>query len=73
MLHPEVVGFNQEYGVLVDAQGIMLPLSTVRLLLEAVQTHCKHSKMELEAIGRRTVEDNHPRMVNQFNFAEYFE
>ncbi|MDR3718883.1 MAG: hypothetical protein P4K98_08780 [Bryobacteraceae bacterium] len=63
--------FNEEYGVLVDEQGILLPLSNLRWLEEMIAKHREHTSLELEAIGRRTVEENHPNMVHQFNW-DYF-
>lgn len=69
------VGFDLKYRVLVDEQGIMLPMaevdSLIKFLSYAIEDHKKHSALELEAIGRKTVEENHPDMVNQFNF-DYF-
>jgi len=69
---PTVVQFNEQYDVLVDQQSIMIPMDTILWLEEVIARHKAHSKLELEAIGRRTVEENHPSMVNQFNWG-YFE
>jgi hypothetical protein len=63
--------FNETYGVLVDEGRLMLPIEEVELLEVQIARHKAHSDLELEAIGRRTVEDTYPRMVNQFNF-DYF-
>lgn len=69
------IGFDLKYSVLVDEQGIMLPISEVDALIDfltgAIKEHKKHSALELEAIGRKTVEENYPNMVSQFNY-DYF-
>jgi len=65
------VQFNEEYGVLVDEQGILLPPDNLKWLEAMIDKHREHFPLELEAIGRRTVEENHPGMVEQFNF-DYF-
>lgn len=62
---------HPEYGVLVDEQGLMLPKADVLHLKSLIDAHLAKSALELEAIGRRTVEENHPRMLSQFNM-EYF-
>lgn len=69
---PTTVKFDEKYGVLTDEQGIMLPRGTVEWLEEVIAKHKAHSVLELESIGRRTVQENCPGMVNQFNW-EYFE
>jgi hypothetical protein len=63
--------FNDHYGVLVDQQGLMLSMGDAKWLLEKLQQHLSHSTLELETIGRRTVEESHPSMVDQFNY-DYF-
>jgi hypothetical protein len=62
-------GFNEKYKVLVDEGGIMLSTGAIEDLQAALIAHLAHSELELEAIGRKTVEEEHPSMVSQFNFA----
>lgn len=67
--------FDEEYQVLTDEQGIMLPMSTVDYYLETLtewaRIHKSHSKLEREAIGRRTLLESFPSMEHQFNW-DYF-
>ena len=63
-----VGGFNTKYNVLLDDGGIMLSPSAIEELQAALTAHLAHSQLELEAIGRRTVEEEHPSMVSQFNY-----
>lgn len=63
--------FHPQYGVLVDEMGIMHTRANIEHLLKQCQQHLKHSSLELEAIGRRTLLETHPRMANQFNY-DYF-
>lgn len=63
--------FNEEHGVLVDEQGIMHSKATVFALAKECLAHLKHSDLELKALGRQFVEENHPKMVAQFNFDLY--
>ncbi len=65
------IQFNDQYQVLVDGQGLMIPTSDLIALANLMKTHLSHSPLELEAIGRRTLEENHPEMVEQFN-EDYF-
>lgn len=67
-----MIQYDPMYEVLVDEQGILLPKTDVELLKEQIEKHLAHSKLELEAIARHTVEDKHPNMASQFNW-EYFE
>ena len=60
--------FNDQCGVLVDHQGLMLSMGDAKWLLEKLQQHLSHSTLELETIGRRTVAESHPSMVDQFNY-----
>ena len=61
-------GFNTKYNVLLDEGGIMLTPSEIEELQAALVAHLSHSPLELEAIGRKTVEEECPSMVSQFNF-----
>ena len=63
-----VGGFNTKYNVLLDEMGIMLTPSGIEELQAALAAHLAHSPLELEAIGRKTVEERYPHMVSQFNF-----
>lgn len=65
------VSLNKKYNVLVDQQLIMLSKPDVLWLRNQIEKHLAHSDLELEAIGRKTVEEHHPNMVDQFNF-DYF-
>jgi hypothetical protein len=60
--------FDEELQVLVDEGGIMLPPGEVDLLLKYIAIHKQHSQGELEKLGRRSVVENHPDMVDQFNW-----
>lgn len=64
--------FDEKNSVLCDEQGIMHSKGDIEALLAECQAHLKHSDLELMALGRMSVEKNHPRMVNQFNFDEYY-
>ena len=67
-----VVQWDAEYQVLTDQMGIMIPLSDVSLLRELCELHAtSHTKLEREAIGRRTVERLGENTAIQFNF-DYF-
>ena len=66
-----VVQFREDYGIVLDEQLIMHRRCNVERLLEQITTHLKHSSAELEDLGRKTVEENHPNMVAQFDF-DYF-
>lgn len=66
-----ILQFDPQYNVLVDQMGLLLPAGTVQWLQARLATHLQHSTLELEAIGRRTVEERCPGMVNQFDF-DYF-
>jgi hypothetical protein len=63
-----VGSFNEKFNVLVDEMGIILPPSAIEDLQAALIAHTAHSQLELEAIGRKTVEERHPSMVSQFNY-----
>jgi hypothetical protein len=63
-----VGGFNTKYKVLLDDGGIMLAPGAIEELQAALTAHLAHSQLELEAIGRRTVEEQYPSMVSQFNW-----
>jgi hypothetical protein len=63
-----VGGFNIKYNVLLDDGGIMLSSSAIEDLQAALTAHLAHSQLELEAIGRKTVEERYPHMVSQFNY-----
>lgn len=65
------VQFDEEHKVLVDHMRLMLSAGDVRWLREKIEQHLSHSTSELEAIGRKTVEEHHPHMVDQFNY-DYF-
>jgi rRNA-processing protein FCF1 len=67
----EVLQFDEEYQVLVDQQGLLVPSSNLVALAKQMQLHLSHSELELEAIARRTLEKSHPRMVGQFDM-DYF-
>lgn len=60
--------FDQRHMVLVDEMGIMIQRVEVEDLVAQAAIHLSHSRLKLEAIGRRTVEFRHPSMVGQFNF-----
>jgi len=66
-----LIQYNQKYSVLIDEHGLLVPKSDVEELRLQIEKHLSHSPLELEAIARRTVEENHPSMINQFNW-EYF-
>ena len=63
-----VGGFNTKYNVLLDDGGIMLSPSAIEDLQAALVAHLAHSPLELEAIGRKTVKEQYPGMVSQFNY-----
>jgi hypothetical protein len=63
-----VGGFNEKCKVLVDEMCIMLSPNAIEDLQAALNAHLAHSPLELEAIERKTVEEEHPSMVSQFNF-----
>lgn len=63
--------FDEEYQVMVDQQGLLVPMGDLVWIVEHIRKHVAHSKLELEAIARRTVEENAPSMVNQMNW-DYF-
>ena len=63
-----VGGSTAKYNVLVDEGGIMLTHGGIEELQAALAAHLAHSPLELEAIGRRTVEERYPDIVSQFNF-----
>ena len=65
-------GFNTEFNVLTDEQGIMIPLSNALDMIQKLGKHLGHSPLEMEAIGRKMLEASHPHMVSQFNF-EWFD
>jgi hypothetical protein len=67
----DILQFDEEYGVLVDQQGLLVPTSNIVALAKQMKIHLSHSELELEAIARRTLESRHPRMVNQIDM-EYF-
>jgi hypothetical protein len=48
--------------------GIMLSPDAIEELKAGLEQHELHTETELELIGRKTVEENHPSMVKQFNF-----
>lgn len=69
--HPYLmsVRWDQEWGVLVDEQGIMLTKEEVEYLGYHCFKHMKeHTPLEREAIGRRTVERHGKGTALQFNF-----
>lgn len=68
----DVLQFDETYQVFVDQQGLLVPTSNLIALAKRMKIHLTHSPLELEAIARRTLEERHPSMVNQFNM-EYFE
>lgn len=68
----DILQFDEEYQVFVDQQGLLVPKSNLIALAQRMKTHLSHSPLELEAIARRTLEERHPSMVNQFNMG-YFE
>lgn len=61
------LGFNEDYKVLTDEQGIMLSKDDALALLAKLKAHFSHSPLEMEAIGRRMLAQSHPTMVDQFN------
>ena len=63
-----VAGFNAKHMVLVDEGGIMLTPGAIEELQAALIAHLAHSQLELEALGRKTVEERYPGMVSQFDF-----
>lgn len=63
---------DTEFKVLLDEQGIMLSKADVLLLQRQCAEHLARSDLELSALGRKFVEANHPKMVKQFNFEEYY-
>jgi len=67
-----VVNWDEELGVLVDEQGIMLPKSSVEDIIDKAIQHLEHSDLELKALGRMTVERHGHSTALQFNW-EYFE
>lgn len=62
------IGFNTEYNVLTDEQGIMLPKEVAIALVRQLKAHFSHTPLEMEAIGRRMLEASHPNMIDQFDF-----
>ena len=70
--YSQLLKWDNEYQVLTDQMGILLPIEDIRLLLELCKQHVgAHSPLEREAIGRRTVERLGKGTTNQFNF-DYF-
>jgi hypothetical protein len=61
-------GFSTKYNVLLDEGGIMLTPGAIEDFQAALIAHLAHSQEELEAIGRKTVEERYPHMMSQFNF-----
>ena len=66
-----VGGFNEKYKVLVDEMGIMLPPNEIDDLQASLIAHKAHLQSELEAIGKKLIEERHPSMASQFNY-DYF-
>ena len=64
--------WDEELGIFVDEQGIMIPTSDLKMLQEEIAKHLSHSPLELKALGRMTVERHGPRTALQFNW-DYFE
>jgi hypothetical protein len=64
-----VVEFSKKYGILVDEQLLMHTKRDLLCLLEQIAIHLRHSPAELELLGRKTFEENHPSMAAQFDFS----
>jgi hypothetical protein len=59
---------NEKSNVRVDEMGIILPPDAIEDLQAALIAHMAHSQSELEAIGKKTVEERHPSMASEFNY-----
>ncbi|TXH55655.1 MAG: hypothetical protein E6Q97_08375 [Desulfurellales bacterium] len=66
------VHLDEQLGILVDEQGIMVPASDLKVLQEEITKHLARSPLELKALGRMTVERHGPKTALQFNW-DYFE
>jgi hypothetical protein len=62
------IQLNKKHNVLVDHIAIMLSPEAIDELKVGLEQHELHTDTELELIGRKTVEENHPSMVKQFDF-----
>lgn len=67
-----VLQWDEELGVLVDQQGIMIPTSDLKALQEEITKHLAHTPLELKALGRMSVERHGHRTALQFNW-DYFD
>lgn len=67
----EVVQWDAEYEVLVDQMGLMLTIGTLTWLQDKINKHLSHSKLEREAIGRRTILRGGPGLEGNLN-PDYF-
>lgn len=63
--------FDPESRTLVDQMGIQWTKAEIEALWEACLAHLSRTDLELEALGRKSVEANCPHMVHQFNFDVY--
>lgn len=71
-MQTKVVGFNDEWQVFVDQQGLPLDNGTLTFfVMHGLQQLHVYNKLEIEMIARKLAEKNCPNMVDQLDW-EYF-